>query len=104
MMVNVMTISLDGGELRLRHAPLPWPGKRALAASDVRQLWVKKQVAVVKGREQVTFDAMVQLADGSSAKLLAGLNTSDEALFVEQQLEGRLGLRDEEVAGEIDRQ
>jgi hypothetical protein len=66
---------------------------RTLERQQLKQLFATKYGSA--------FAVMAQLADGSKAQLVAPLVSKEQALFVEQQLEGSLGLVDFAVAGEL---
>jgi hypothetical protein len=98
--LNSTFIEVEGGELRVRHRPVPFPGNRTLTATDVRQLFsIERQ-----GRKGgVTFDVMARLASDRETKLVSGLTTEREARFIEERIESRLGLVDQPVSGELPR-
>jgi hypothetical protein len=95
--VNRTRISVENGMLTVRHGPLPWPGNRTIATSDVRQLFCAERVGN-KGSRSYSLNAM--LATGPAVPLLKNLNEPDQALYIEQILEKRLGIVDVPVAGE----
>lgn len=101
--VNRTIIEIAGDRLRVRHTPLPWPGRRDLAAADVRQLFTTEKVHRGKNGVSYSYVVHVRTSAGGDVKLLAGLSEVEHALFVEQQIEQRLGIRDEPVAGEVAR-
>ncbi len=98
--LNYTYIEVGEGTLRVRHRPLPFPGKKTLSTGDVRQLFCVER----KGRRgSVTYDVMAQLASGRETRLVPGFSTEREARFVEQRIESRLGLADRSVSGELPR-
>ena len=40
--VNHTVVEAEGGELRVRHGPLPVPGNRRLTLSDIKQLYTRE--------------------------------------------------------------
>ncbi|MBS2023998.1 MAG: hypothetical protein JST92_16465 [Deltaproteobacteria bacterium] len=102
MFLNRTDVSVDGQRLRVRHHPMPWPGQVELDTADVRQLWVKERISRGK-TTSYSYQLHARLPNGSSKQVLSGLATPELAFFFEQQLEGRLGLEDEAVDGEMAR-
>lgn len=101
--LNTTTITVDRGRLSVRHAPVPWKGNRELAASSLEQLYCQEHVS--NGRNGTTVTYSVQAIDkaGRKVKLVSGLSDRDQALFIEQQVEGYLGITDRRVASEMRR-
>ncbi len=97
MFANRTAFSLDGGHLRVRHGPLPWPGGRDLAAHQVQQLWCQER----SSRNGTTYELHAELQTGVRVKLVRGLPERDQALYLEQALESRLGIEDRPVDGEL---
>jgi len=98
--LNYTVIEVGEGTLKVRHRPIPFPGKRTISARDVRQLFCVERTGRKGG---VTYDVMAQLVSGRETKLVPGFSTDREARFVEQRIESRLGLADRPVAGELPR-
>jgi hypothetical protein len=98
--LNSILVEVGEGTLRVRHRPLPFPGKRTLNAADIRQLFCVERT----GRKgSVTYDVMAQLASGRETRLVPNLSTDREARFIEQRIESRLGLMNRSVSGELPR-
>lgn len=94
-----------GHALTVRHGPLPWPGAVALETSSVVQLFVTATRRVDRDGDPRTTYALAALTKaGARVPVLrtVGLPLED-ALFLEQELERHLGLRDVPVAGEVAR-
>jgi len=105
LMLNSTVITV-GRELVIRHGPLPVPGNRRLAASDLDQLYVTEHVSTSRsdsGRRttQVSYQLRARLQDGSGVKLLRAVTEAEEALYLEQLIEEELGIVDEPVRGEV---
>jgi len=101
-LVNRTQISVSGEVLRVRHAPLPWPGNRDMPASSLDQLYCKEVVTRTKnGGTQRRYELHALTQEGTRVKLLKRLDDLDQALFLEQQIEIHLGIRDYAVDGEV---
>jgi hypothetical protein len=95
MFVNSTTITIGEHAIDVRHGPLP-------------SLFFKAQRVPVANVEQIfaapfggLFEVGVVLRDKTRIPLVRPVVSEEQALFVEQQIERRLGLVDVEVAGEL---
>ncbi|HEX2094262.1 MAG TPA: hypothetical protein VHG28_17795 [Longimicrobiaceae bacterium] len=101
--VNSTTVTLDRGHLTVRHGPLPWPGGLDLDTSQFRQLYCEEKVTRGRNGPHYSYNLMVVMRDGGRKKLVSGLDTPDVSLFLEQEMEEWLKIRDEPVQGELRR-
>lgn len=93
--LNSTTIQLRDGLLRITVEPLSF-SKLTLLADDIVQIWTRR--ALRDGKQG--FDVELSLSNGSTQVLLRGLETAEQALYIEQELEYALGLIDVAVATE----
>lgn len=99
--VNRTTIAVERGELSVRHHPLPWPGAGRHDTSDLAQLFVRERSRgrSEEGRSQYLLCALTR--GGATKVLVGGLIAPEQALYLEQELERRLGLADQPVEGQV---
>ncbi|OGS07833.1 MAG: hypothetical protein A2270_01175 [Elusimicrobia bacterium RIFOXYA12_FULL_51_18] len=95
--VNRTFVRISPGGIVIRSGPLPWPGDRAFLKSDLKQLFCE-ETRTKKGNRLYHLSAV--MSDDSRVKLLSRFRSPDEALFIEQQAESALGIKDQPVAGE----
>jgi len=101
-LLNSARLTANGYALTLRHGPLPAPGGRTIPTSDIEQLFCTRRVSWIASRVgATTYCVHVTRKDGVTLKLLSGLSDSDQALFIEQEIEKRLGIEDRRVRGEL---
>ncbi len=101
-LVNRTSVSVDGGRLRVRHGPIPWLGNRDIDAHSVRQLYTEEHTTT--GKNAGTRYAVVAIVhDGPSITLVKNLESSRQALYIEQELEQHLGIADAHVPGALPR-
>lgn len=104
--VNRTVVEVERGHtLTVRHGPLPWPGATSLDVGEIAQLFVGASLRRGRGgTEAPAFSLAAMTRDGRRVTLLkvAGLSV-EEALYLEQELERRLRIRDEPVVGEVAR-
>ncbi|MEM9252850.1 MAG: hypothetical protein AAGB29_10925 [Planctomycetota bacterium] len=98
--LNSTTIDVDDRELTIKSGPLPVPGNKTLPSLDIKQLYCKRKVTRTKNGTSVTYQLRAVMNDGKEQKLLSNLRQQSHALYVEQQVERVLGIKDEAVAGE----
>ncbi len=96
-------IEVDVGQLTVRHEPLPYKKAEVLPVGRLVQLYSKRVVTRGNKSTTTTFELHAVLDDGSHRKLLDGLPRSDQALWLEGEIERFLGIQDRDVAGELDR-
>jgi len=99
--VNRTVVDVSPRELVVRIEPLPWPGKRAVAPLQIAQIYREEVVRHGKNGTTITYQLSAALKDGKKLKLLSGLEAADQALYLEQEIERHLGIRDQPVAGEM---
>lgn len=99
-LLNTTTITVGDDELSVRHHPLPWPGGLRVPAAELAQLFTEEQITETKNGVSRSYHLGAVLKDGTKQRILANLPEPDQALFLEQQIEERLGIVDVEVGGE----
>lgn len=101
--LNRTTIFAELGLLTIQHHPLPWPGSKQVLTDQIDQLFCKEKVSHSKNGTNYSYEVYVALSDDAQVKLLSGLDMADQALFIEQELERYLGIKDQPVGGELPR-
>ncbi len=99
-LLNHSRLCLSNGLLTVQHRPLWWPGKVDLEASTIEQLYVVERVHRSKNGRSESYELMALRTDGIATPVVANLQNVEEARYLEQQLESRLGISDRPVAGE----
>ena len=98
---NHTVVTVSQGKLAVRHGPLPWRPQPTLATRDIEQLYCTRKVTHGKNGTSVSYALRAVTRDHSGLLLLAGFTDLDQALWLEQEIEGLLDLRDRPVAGEF---
>lgn len=98
---NITEIQVNGQELSIRHRPLPWPGNKNLFLADISQLYCKEHVTRGRRSSHTTYEVHAVTRDNQRQKLITGLPHTDEALFLEQEIEQFWGIKDRPVQGEL---
>jgi len=99
--VNRTILNVSDTTLSIEHKPLPWRGNRSLGTSNLKQLYCERKVSRSKNGTTVTYNLNAILTNGEKHQLLTGLPQQDIAIYLEQQIEKRLGIEDERVAGDV---
>jgi len=101
--VNRTYITISYDALSVVHKPLPAPGQKTVKRSDLKQLYSKEKVHHGRNGTSYSYDVMAITHSEETIKILSGLSASEQALFIEQEIEKYIGIRDEAVRGEIRR-
>lgn len=101
LFVNSTMVDVSPREIGVRIGPLPWPGNRTVAPALVAQIYREEIVRHTKNGTQISYQLSVALKDGKKLKLLSGIHAADQALYLEQEIEQHLGIRDQAVVGEM---
>jgi len=88
------------GVMKVRHGPMPWFPQPTIPTQDLEQLYVERKVSHRKNSTTVTWNVLAVTRDHSGLPLIKGLDTLQEALWLEQEIEEVLDIRDRPVAGE----
>jgi hypothetical protein len=86
--VNRTWIVADRGTLAVRHAPIPWLGNRRVPTAEIEQLHHKQ----VTRSGHVSYTLAALMKGGQEIDLVTDLRHADQALFLQQRLEDRLGI------------
>ncbi len=98
-LLNRTILTIGSGILTVQHGPLPWWGNRQLVATDLDQLYCRRRLTHNRGGTSETFELHATLKSGTSLKLLSGIEDAEQALFIEAEVERRLGIKDRRVVG-----
>ena len=98
---NTTTLTVDAMHLRVHHGPIPWPGNLELRTAELDQLYAKQKTTKTKNGVSVSYELRA-IVRGKDRLVVRGLTEDLQALWLEQELEGRLGLIDAPVIGELD--
>jgi hypothetical protein len=99
--VNKTVIRASGNALTVRHGPLPAPGNLQLLSADIKQIYCEAKRHRGEDSVRVTYNVMAQKQDESRVQLVTGFEQLEQALFIEQQLEQHLKVRDQWVLEEV---
>lgn len=106
--LNTHRIRVDKASLQVMQGPLPWPGSRKLNSSDIQQLYATEhEVRTEAGdgndrkvRVRKHYRLSANTHKNGRITVLSGLNDPLQALWLEQEIEGLLGIVDKPVDGE----
>jgi hypothetical protein len=105
--LNTTTITADAQTLTIRHSPLPARGSKQIPVAGLQQLYCKEVRAKTRNQDGTsstgyTYSVIACFTDGRETKLVETLPNTEQALFIEQQLEAHLHIIDVYVDGELD--
>jgi hypothetical protein len=99
--VNHTDVTITPDFLSVKHAPIPFPGRKNIPVIDIRQLFTEKKIRRTKNGTTTSFRVCVILRDNSRQTLLGDLDDLVQARYFEQQIESVLGLKNAPVSGEM---
>lgn len=102
--INKTYISVDSRAMTIEHAPLPFGKNKYIRSKDLKQLYSKEKVHHGKNGASFSYEVHAVTATGSKIKIVSGLSNSDQALYIEQEIEKFLKIEDMPVRGEIPRE
>ncbi len=102
---NKTFIAADDETLRIRHAPLPWPGNKEIPSSEIVQIYVRENTVQGKNGTRYTYELRCILKNDQDIKLLTekemGLASgASKAKLLERKIEDYLKIQDYAVEGE----
>jgi hypothetical protein len=98
---NKTRIDVDLNAITIRHEPLPFWGNKKVSSKKIVQLYCKKDDALGARNGYRAFAVHAITSERRNIKLLSGLDNSEQALFIEQEIEKFLNIEDKRVKGEI---
>lgn len=105
--LNRTSIKVDRSTISIRHSPLPWWGNRDIDPANIRQLYSGKTVYTSFHSyglySHVFYEVRAKTKDYKDIRLLSGLRSSEQALYIEQEIERFLKIEDIPIGGEIPR-
>jgi len=101
-LLNISSIVVSKDTLEIRHKPLPWPGSKKVNIEDVKQLYAKEKISRDSDKTAtITYQVYIVTRNGEDIKLVSGLEKSEQAAFIEREIEKYLGIKNEDVHGEL---
>lgn len=98
--LNRTLIRVGPSQIGVSHGPLPWWGNRQLNSSSIAQVFCKERVTRGK-TTTISYEVLAATHAGTQEKLVDGLDNSDQALYLEQEIERFLNIKDAPMVGEL---
>ena len=99
--VNKTHIFVSKDAIEIKHLPLPWPGNKRIEKRNIKQLYGKEEIRNHNRGVHISYEVHIISTDDRDLTLLKGLKTSSQALYLEQEIEKYLGIKNRKVRGEI---
>ncbi len=101
--INKTRITVIPQLLTIRHGPIPAPGNITINPAEIKQVYSMERVSHGKHGPNYSYEMRAATRSGKDIKLLKGLENKEQVLYIEQEIERYLRIKDEPVAGEIPR-
>ena len=98
--INKTDIKVSNSKIQIKSYPLPWLGDKIVESQNITQLYTKQVVSRGKNGTSVTFEVHLVDKAGKQKRLIRGLTTIEQGLFIESEIEEYLNIEDRPVAGE----
>lgn len=92
--MNTTTITMSGSQLIIEHSPIPAPGVKALPLDDVKRIYTKERSVYGNGYTRIYYDSYI-IQKGRHIKILSGLTSREQSLFIEEVMGRYLRLYEE---------
>jgi hypothetical protein len=99
--LNHTLIRVSASQLDVSHGPLPWPGRKRLDSASIAQIFCKEHISRGKNGTTTTYQVHAATRAGVQERLVESLDSSDQALYLEQEIERFLNIKDAPVVGEM---
>jgi hypothetical protein len=93
-LLNTTHLVISSGELSVRHRPMPWFGVRGIPTDCIEQLRCTEHFIPFSTGSTTTYRLYALRTDGRKCNLLSGVRDSDQARFMESEIEKHLGIGD----------
>ncbi len=98
--LNKTLIEVNDQFLTVSHGPLPYPGRR-FRQNQIRQVYCKEKIAYSKGWPTLSYDLRVILQSDKHVALVTGVEESDYVLYLEQEIERHLKIKNRPIRGQL---
>jgi hypothetical protein len=101
-LVNTTIFTISKESILIKNRPIPWFGISTIASSKLKQLYSTKKNPYKNKNEKDIFHIYALLKNGKKLKIVHGLHTDNQALYIEQQIEQYLGIKDRHISNELE--
>jgi len=99
--LNKTHIFVSENAIEVKNRPLPWFGNKRLETKNIKQLYTKEVISTsTSSNRSSSYDLHIVSLDEDDVTLM-NVDKSEQALFIEQQIEKYLGIKNFGVRGEI---
>ena len=101
--INRTHIEITFRDISIKHMPLPWFEGKTISLVDIKQIFTKEKMH--RNKNSISYSYEVHFLDhqGKETKMVSGLEKPEQALYIEQEIESTLGIKDAPVSGELPR-
>ena len=99
---NKTQILVSRDTIEIKHRPIPWFGNKRVEINNLKQLFVKEKYwGSSNNNPKLTYNVHGLTKEDKQFKLITGFKTSNQALYIEQEIEKYLGIENVQVSGEF---
>ena len=99
---NRTKIRVDGQRITVKHGPFKWVGESEVHVTAIEQLYVHEiEPKLKQARGKIAnYEVHALLKGGGNIRVIKGLKSPFQALYIEQEIERHLGISPTRVPGE----
>ena len=99
--LNKTFVDVDFDSLIIKHRPIPFWGNKNIRSKTLTQIYCKRDGPYGFLNRAYSYSVRAITNDRENIELLSGLDSSEQALFIEQEIEKFLGITDRPIKGEL---
>ncbi|MBL1241725.1 MAG: hypothetical protein COB13_007730 [OCS116 cluster bacterium] len=98
--VNSTDVFVSKNVVEIKFGPVFWPGNKRFELDDVKQFYVKTRITSSAKSRQVSYQLRFIEKNDNDMVLIEGSAIKEYLLFVEQEIEKHLGIKDVKISEE----
>lgn len=102
--VNRTHVLVSRNKIAIQHKPIPAFGSKEINAMDIKQIYAKEIVKHTRKSTSTAYAVQAITHSGKTIDLIDRLDNTEQALYIEQEIEKYLRIKDQPVKGEIGNQ
>ncbi|MCK5686550.1 hypothetical protein KAJ27_20610 [bacterium] len=91
---NKTTLKVTTKSIDIKHSPIPWPTQKNIMSKDIDQIFCKMKSFRRHLTNYYSYGVFVKPIMGNPISLLENLKTSDQGLYIVQEIEKILSIED----------
>jgi hypothetical protein len=99
--LNTTDIIISPMQIQVRIQPMKWPGEGIYEIAYIQQLYTYEKVRRTKNGTSITYEVRFIGRHNEEKTLIKGLESKEQGLYIEKEIEKIIGVQDQPVAGAV---